>query len=484
VVKRSGTGAILLTGRVIIHIFVEIFLIYLIGSLKLKKMRMMFTCQNCGYQSPKWLGRCPSCSQWNCFVEERAHTNETIMLSGFGSMPVSIDTIEADETDRLISGIKEMDRVLGGGIVTGSATLIGGDPGIGKSTLLLQVLQNIAAAGYKVLYISGEESARQISMRGKRIGADSSNLIILIEISLESIQERIKEISPAVVVIDSIQTMYSSFYSSAPGSVTQVRETSEKIILQSKQSGIPLFLIGHVTKDGSIAGPRVLEHMVDTVLYFEGDSGLSYRIVRAVKNRYGPTNEIGVFEMRQEGLFEIENPSAHFLSERPSGASGSVVTASIEGTRPILVEVQSLVRETSLGIPRRTTIGVDHNRVALLAAVIDRVCGFQLSNYDIYINVAGGVKVAEPATDLAIISSLASSFLDRPVDPETIVFGEVGLTGEVRGVGQFESRLKEAGRMGFNRAILPKNALRGQLFEKGIKPIGISSIGELAEYLF
>jgi len=400
------------------------------------------------------------------------------------AVPLPIDAIEADEKDRIVVGIEEVDRVLGGGIVAGSAVLIGGDPGIGKSTLLMQVVERIAATGKRVLYVSGEESARQIKMRGTRIGALSSNLLILIETSLEAIQQQVKEVNPAVVVIDSIQTLYSSAYSSAPGSVTQVREASERLIIQSKQSGVPLFLIGHVTKDGSIAGPRVLEHMVDTVLYFEGDSGLSFRIVRAVKNRYGPTNEIGVFEMREGGLCEVANPSALFLSERPSGVAGSAVTASMEGTRPILVEVQSLVSETSMGIPRRTAIGVDHNRVSLLAAVIDRVCGFPLASRDIFINVAGGVKVAEPAIDLAIVSSLTSSFLNRPVDFGTLVFGEVGLTGEVRGVGQVQSRVKEAGRMGFTRAILPRSVVRDHTFEKEMTPLGIANVGELVEYLF
>lgn len=450
----------------------------------MKKAKMIFSCQGCGYDSPKWLGRCPSCGQWNSFVEEEIRDGSVTQRTAFDAVPLPIAAIEADEKDRLVVGIEEVDRVLGGGIVAGSAVLIGGDPGIGKSTLLLQVLQEIAARGNRVLYVSGEESARQIKMRGTRVGALSPNLLILVETSLEAIQQQIEDAKPAVVVIDSIQTLYSSAYSSAPGSVTQVREASERLIIQSKQSGVPLFLIGHVTKDGSIAGPRVLEHMVDTVLYFEGDSGLSFRIVRAVKNRYGPTNEIGVFEMRERGLFEVANPSALFLSERPSGVAGSAVTASMEGTRPILVEVQSLVTETSMGIPRRTAIGVDHNRVSLLAAVIDRVCGFHLASRDIFINVAGGVKVAEPAIDLAIVSSLVSSFLNRPVDFGTIVFGEVGLTGEVRGVGQVLSRVKEAGRMGFARAILPRSVARDHTFEKGMAPIGIGNVGELAEFLF
>ncbi|GAI70435.1 unnamed protein product, partial [marine sediment metagenome] len=310
--------------------------------------------------------------------------------------------------------------------------------------------------GLKVLYITGEESARQIKLRGKRIGASSENLLVLVEIDLESILKHIKEIEPQTVVVDSIQTVYSSALSSAPGSVGQVREASGRLILLSKKTGTPIFLIGHVTKEGAIAGPKVLEHMVDTVLYFEGDSGHAYRIIRGIKNRYGPTNEIGVFEMRDNGLNEVANPSEFFLAERPEGTAGSVVVPSIEGTRPILIEIQSLVSPTNLGMPRRTAIGVDHNRVSLLVAVLDKICGLHLGNHDIFINVAGGVKVDEPAVDLGIVSSIASSFLDRSIDSGTVVFGEIGLTGEVRGISQMESRIKEAARMGFNRCILPR----------------------------
>ena len=335
-----------------------------------------------------------------------------------------------------------MDRVLVGGIVNVSVTLVGCDPGIGKSTLLLQILHNLAEKGLKILYVSGEESAKQIKLRGRRIGASSKNLIVLVEIDLDNIIRHIKEISPSVVVIDSIQTMYSSVLTSAPGSVGQVRESSGRLILMSKKTGIPIFLVGHVTKDGSIAGPKVLEHMVDTVLYFEGDSGHAYRIIRSIKNRFGPTNEIGVFEMRDVGLIEVTNPSAFFLTERPEGAAGSVVVPSIEGTRPILIEIQSLVSPTSFGMPRRTTIGVDHNRVSLLAAVMDKICGFRLGGHDIFINVAGGMNVDEPAVDLGIVASMASSFLDRPIDAGTVVFGEVGLTGEVRGISQMDMRIK------------------------------------------
>lgn len=452
----------------------------------MKSKKTAFFCQQCEHQSPKWLGKCPSCGEWNSFVEEETEgTDRRISIPiDFRESPMPIDSIEADEKDRYITGISEMDRVLGGGIVRGSAILIGGDPGIGKSTLLLQLLDRLAGKGSRVLYISGEESSKQIKLRGLRIGAVSKNLFVLVEVSLENILGQIMEINPEVVVVDSIQTVFSEHLSSAPGSVSQVREASEKLILFSKKSGIPVFLIGHVTKEGSIAGPRVLEHMVDTVLYFEGDSGHAFRVIRSVKNRYGPTNEIGVFEMSGKGLIEVSNPSALFLSERPAHSSGSIVVPSMEGTRPILVEVQSLVNENTFGIPRRTTIGVDHNRVSLLAAVLDKVCGFHLGNHDIFINVAGGVKLTEPAVDLGIISSMISSFLNRTIDSGAVVCGEVGLTGEIRGIGQAESRVKEAYRMGFTRCIMPKGIALDNLSNIEIDVVGIRSIRELTDHLF
>jgi DNA repair protein RadA/Sms len=449
-----------------------------------KKIKAAFICQNCGHQSPKWMGKCPSCGEWNQFVEEELRETTQSAEIGFDEAPVPIGSIEDDEKDRIGIGIADMDRVLGGGIVRGSAVLIGGDPGIGKSTLLLQVMHYLAEKGLKVLYISGEESGRQIKMRGKRIGASSPNLFVLVEISLENILKYIGELKPEVVVVDSIQTIYSSALSSAPGSVSQIREASEKLILTSKKTGIPSFLIGHVTKEGTIAGPRVLEHMVDTVLYFEGDSGHAFRIVRSVKNRFGPTNEIAVFEMKGDGLSEVTNPSALFLSERPTGAAGSAVVPSIEGTRPILVEIQSLVSETTFGIPRRTTIGVDHNRVSLLAAVLDKVCGFHLGNHDIFINVAGGVKLVEPAVDLGIVSSMMSSFLDRPIDSSTVVCGEVGLTGEVRGVNQVEARIREAARMGFNRCVLPRIISSDLAVKEKMELVEIGTVKELLDFLF
>jgi len=452
----------------------------------LKKIKTAFFCQNCGHQSPKWLGKCPSCEEWNRFAEEEIRAIDPAGPAGiqFNEDPLPIDEIVADERERMTTGISEMDRVLGGGIVNGSVTLVGGDPGIGKSTLLLQVVNNLAEKDLKILYISGEESAKQIKLRGKRIGASSKNIFVLVEIDLDSIIRHIKEISPRVVVVDSIQTMYSPVLTSAPGSVGQVRESSGRLILLAKKTGIPVFLVGHVTKDGSIAGPKVLEHMVDTVLYFEGDSSHAYRIIRAIKNRFGPTNEIGVFEMRSNGLNEVANPSAFFLTERPEGEPGSVVVPSIEGTRPILIEIQSLVNPTNFGMPRRTTIGVDHNRVALLAAVMDKVCGFRLSGHDIFINVAGGMKVDEPAVDLGIVASMASSFLDKPIDKGTVVFGEVGLAGEVRGISQMDVRIKEAARMGFVRCIMPQTSSRNVSAEKKMECIRVNSLKKLLEYLF
>ncbi|MGE5790513.1 MAG: DNA repair protein RadA [Syntrophaceae bacterium] len=451
-----------------------------------KQQKTAFFCQNCGYESPKWVGKCPGCGEWNRFAEEPTKTTDSRVPPEYqlNEKPRAIDTVEADEKARLKTGLAEMDRVLGGGIVGGSAILVGGDPGIGKSTLLLQVLHRLASGGRKVLYVTGEESASQIKLRADRIGASSKDLYVLVEVALENILKYIKEVGPAVVVIDSIQTVYCSLLSSAPGSVGQVREASERLIILSKKTGIPVFLVGHVTKDGSIAGPKVLEHMVDTVLYFEGDSGHSYRIIRGIKNRFGPTNEIGVFEMRDRGLVEVSNPSEYFLTERPEGMAGSVVVAAIEGTRPILVEVQALVVSTSFGMPRRTAIGVDANRVSLLVAVLDKIGGLHLGNHDIFLNVAGGVKLSEPAADLGVVAAIASSFLDRPVDPKTVVFGEVGLTGEVRGINQMEVRIREAARMGFKRCVLPRTQLRGLDKAGAIELIRVGHLKELLGEIF
>ena len=452
----------------------------------MKKSKTSFFCQHCGYMSPKWLGKCPSCNGWNCFAEELVTDPEAGGRPDlvFDGRPLPIDEVPAAEGERTATGVAEIDRVLGGGIVAGSAILIGGEPGIGKSTLMLQVMKNLAANGRKVLYISGEESATQIKLRANRIDANAKDLLLLIEVSLEKILDQIKKIEPAIVVIDSIQTVYSGDLMSAPGSVGQVRESSSRLILSAKKSAIPVFLIGHVTKDGSIAGPKVLEHMVDTVLYFEGDSGHAYRIIRSIKNRFGPTNEIGVFEMRDRGLIEVPNPSAFFLAERPQNAPGSVVVTSLEGTRPILVEIQSLVSPSNLGMPRRTAIGVDHNRVSLLVAVLDKICDLRLGGSDIFINVAGGVRVDEPAVDLGIVSAMASSFLNRPVDPKTVILGEVGLTGEIRAVSQLDVRIKEASRMGFTRCLVPKTSSIHMPKKEKMDICAIGSLKELMENLF
>ena len=452
----------------------------------MKKNKTSFFCQHCGYMSPKWLGKCPSCNGWNCFAEELVSQTDSGSRAEmqFDGKPIAVSDIPAEEGERTLTGIAEIDRVLGGGIVNGSAILIGGEPGIGKSTLMLQMMKNLAQSGRKVLYVSGEESAHQIKLRSNRIGAAAADLLVLVEVSLEKILEQIKKIDPAIVVIDSIQTVYSGDLMSAPGSVGQVREASSRLILSAKKNGIPMFLVGHVTKDGSIAGPKVLEHMVDTVLYFEGDSGHAYRIIRSIKNRFGPTNEIGVFEMRDKGLEEVPNPSAFFLAERPQNAPGSVVVASLEGTRPILVEIQALASVSNLGMPRRTAIGVDHNRVSLLVAVLDKICGLHLGGSDIFINVAGGVRVEEPAVDLGVVAAMASSFLDRPVDARTVILGEVGLTGEVRAVSQMELRVKEAARLGFNRCIVPRTNMASLTQTAKMEICAISSLKELLENLF
>ena len=398
--------------------------------------------------------------------------------------PVPIDSIELEQDDRLLTGIGEFDRVLGGGLVPGTLVLIGGDPGIGKSTLMLEALHGIAGGGRKVLYVSGEESIRQLRMRSQRLSAVSSDLLVVSENDLESILLMIESVQPDVIVIDSIQTMFSQDLTSAPGSVTQVRESTVRLMLMAKKTGVSVFLVGHVTKDGVIAGPRLLEHMVDTVLYFEGDSNHVFRILRAVKNRFGSTNEIGVFEMNENGLNEVANPSAAFLSERPTNAPGSVVTASMEGSRPILVELQALASSTSFGNPRRTILGIDHNRVALLVAVMEKKLGMHLMGHDIFINVAGGVKIDEPAVDMGIVSAVASSFLDRSIPKGTIIFGEVGLTGEVRAIGHVETRIAEAKKMGFTRCLVPQSNLKRMTKIIEIELTGVKTISEAMEELF
>jgi len=450
-----------------------------------KNTKTIFCCQACGYQSPKWLGKCPDCNGWDTLVEEAVAANPA-RSGGVGApnIPVSIDSIQYEEEERLLTHIPEFDRVLGGGLVPGSLVLIGGDPGIGKSTLMLQALYGLTGKGHKVLYVSGEESIRQLRLRSRRLQTVSAGLLVASEIDLEAILAMVAQIKPDVLVIDSIQTMYSPDLTSAPGSVSQVRESAMRLMVMSKKSGTPTFLVGHVTKDGAIAGPRLLEHMVDTVLYFEGDRNHIFRILRAVKNRFGSTNEIGVFEMKERGLDEVSNPSAVFLSERPVNSPGSVVTASMEGTRPILVELQALASSTSFGTPRRTILGLDQNRVALLAAVMEKKIGLHLMGHDIFMNVAGGVKVDEPAVDLGIVSAIASSFLDKPVREGTMVLGEVGLTGEVRAVGQVEVRVGESRKMGFSRCIVPESNLKRIAGVGGIELIGVRSVAEAVEALF
>jgi DNA repair protein RadA/Sms len=397
--------------------------------------------------------------------------------------PLPIGQVSVAAESRIPCGISEFDRVLGGGLVPGSVVLIGGDPGIGKSTLMLQATDLLAKGSGNVLYVSGEESAQQIRMRGARMGVNADNLFVLAETALEKIMTHVHRLKPLVVVVDSIQTVFSSALESAPGSVSQVREAAGRLMMLAKGSGIPVFIVGHVTKDGSIAGPRVLEHMVDTVLYFEGDAGHPFRILRAVKNRFGSTNEIGVFEMKEEGLREVKNPSELFLSERPLGVAGSVVVAALEGSRPLLVEIQSLVTASSLGVPRRTTIGVDHNRLALLVAVLEKKIGLSLAGQDIFVNVAGGVRLNEPAVDLGMVVAVASSHLDKTVDSRSLFLGEVGLAGEVRGITQPETRVKEAAKLGFSRCILPAGNLK-QVKVKGMELIGVKSVEEALERFF
>ena len=452
------------------------------------KIKTHFVCQSCGYQAPKWLGRCPGCQEWNTFVEERVIEEKTPERDLLGlerdSVPTPLTEIVAEERGRLQIGMGEFDRVLGGGIVFGSMVLVGGDPGIGKSTLLLQGMSRLASRGKKVLYISGEESLQQTKMRADRLGISSDHLYIVSETSIEKILQDIQTLNPSAAVIDSIQTIYSSELPSSPGSISQVREASGRLLYLAKHLSIPIFLVGHVTKEGFIAGPKVLEHMVDTVLYFEGETHHSFRILRAVKNRFGSTNEIGVFEMKDTGLAEVFNPSEYFLSERSQSASGSVVVPSIEGSRPILIELQALVTPTHLGYPRRTTQGIDANRVSLLVAVMDKRLGIHLFGHDIFLNIVGGIKVEEPGADLGVIASIASSFRDKVIDPEVVIFGEVGLGGEVRGISQAEGRAKEAARLGFRRCLLPKQNEEKIKPIKGIQFIGVRTVQEAMEALF
>jgi len=431
------------------------------------------------------MGRCPGCGQWNSLVEKILEKNTKKEAAKEIIPPIPVKEISLEAENRIKTDIEEFDRILGGGIVPGSVILIGGDPGIGKSTLMLQVLNSLSKKGITCLYLSGEESLQQIKMRAERLQVDASKLYISIGANLEELLETIKLIKPAVLVVDSVQTLYTDTLSSTPGSVAQVRETAYRLQIMAKQSGISIFLIGHVTKEGLIAGPKVLEHLVDTVLYFEGDTNHMYRILRAVKNRYGPTNEIGVFEMKNTGLHQVSNPSRIFLEQRPEGVSGSVVVPCMEGTRPVFLEIQALVSPSHLGVPRRTTVGVDHNRVSLLVAVLWKRLGLRLGDHDIFVNVAGGIKVDEPAVDLGIVTAIISSLLDKPVDRDVVLFGEVGLAGEVRGVSNPDLRIKEAVKLGFSKCITAKTGIETKMtLEFPIEILRIESVQQLFDLLF
>jgi len=453
------------------------------------KERTIFVCQKCGSQAPRWLGRCPDCGEWGSLVEERI-AQAVLSPVGPGSMggkaaqPLSIAEIETTGEDRMKTQMNEFDRVLGGGFVPGSIVLVGGDPGIGKSTLILQSLDRMAGAGFPILYVTGEESLRQVKMRAERLGAGSSGLHLLAETCLERIIEAGEKMNPRVMAVDSIQTVFSESLTSAPGSLSQVREVAGRLMYFSKASGITTLIVGHVTKEGAIAGPKALEHIVDAVLYFEGDRGHAYRILRSVKNRFGSVSEIGVFEMREDGLQEIVNPSELFLSERPKESSGSVVVSSVEGSRPLLVELQALVCPTSFGLPRRTSIGVDYNRVSLLVAVLEKKVGLHLSDKDIFVNVAGGISIDEPAVDLGVISAVASSSMDKPIDPHTIIIGEVGLGGEVRAVRFAETRAKEGARLGFTRCLIPEGNKKKMKPMEGMEITGVATIAGALDLIF
>jgi len=450
----------------------------------MSKVRTFYQCQACAHSSPKWLGKCPDCGAWNTMVEEKSSpaTRHSARAPIYKPQPLS--SISGGKEQRATTGMNELDRVLGGGIVDGSVILVGGDPGIGKSTLLIQAGANLSEGAGKVLYVSGEESPEQIKLRADRLSIHSDNIVLLPETNLEGIIQTAASLSPGLIIIDSIQTMYTEELTSAPGSVGQVRECAAKLMSFAKRSQIPLFLIGHVTKEGAIAGPRVLEHIVDTVLYFEGERGHAYRILRTVKNRFGSTNEIGVFQMTDSGLLPIENPSELFLSERPQNVSGSTVVASMEGTRPLLIELQALVSPTTFGMPRRTCIGVDFNRVSLLVAVLEKIAGLHLGGMDIFVNVVGGIKIVEPAVDMGVVAAVASSLREIPIHPRTVLFGEVGLSGEIRAVSQVDSRVKEAAKIGFERAILSKTNSARLKDNHGLEIIGASNVEEFLEIIF
>lgn len=452
------------------------------------KLKQVYICQECGYESGKWMGKCPSCNEWGSLVEEVVEAKKPSLTApssrgAASSAPVKLRDVKIENETRTTTGMKELDRVLGGGIVKGSLILVGGDPGIGKSTLLLQICEELGNQNRQVLYISGEESVAQIKMRGERLNVHTENLNLLAETNMSFIEAHIKNTKPDLIILDSIQTVYCDDITSAPGSVSQVREATHKLMNLGKGYGITIMIVGHVTKEGALAGPRVLEHMVDTVLYFEGERHASFRILRAVKNRFGSTNEIGVFEMQDVGLKEVLNPSEIMLAGRPMDVAGSLVSCSLEGTRPMLIEVQALASFTSFGMPRRTATGIDYNRMVILIAVLEKRAGLDMGNYDVYVNLAGGMRINEPSLDLAAALAIASSFRNTPIDPHTVVFGEVGLTGEIRGVAMAEKRVVEAAKLGFKTCIMPKANVEKLPFIKGIKVIGVSHIGEALEVI-
>lgn len=448
-----------------------------------KGKKSVFFCQNCGHEEKKWLGQCPMCKEWNTFVEETISEGVSFSKTVSRADVVTLSSVKTDSEERTKTGIEELDRVLGGGIVQGSLILVGGDPGIGKSTLLLQVCQKLSQKKHQVLYISGEESLKQIKLRAMRMGEFTDELSLLCETNLNTVRGVIERRKPEIVIIDSIQTMYSEDVISAPGSVSQVRESTNVLMQLAKGLNISIFIVGHVTKEGTVAGPRVLEHMVDTVLYFEGDRHASYRILRGVKNRFGSTNEIGVFEMRQSGLQEVKNPSEFMLNGKPEGASGSVVACSMEGTRPILLEIQALVCQSGFGMPRRTAAGTDYNRVNLLMAVLEKRMGLPLFNYDAYVNIAGGIKMNEPAIDLGIILAIVSSYKNKPIGDKVIAFGEVGLSGEVRAVSMPEQRVSEAKKLGFQTCIVPAVSVEAVKSIEEIEIVGVKNISEAVRFI-
>lgn len=445
------------------------------------KIKTKYVCQECGYENSKWLGKCPECSKWNTFVEEieektSKSNKEVFVIDKSSSRPLNINSIETIKEQRFSTCINELDRVLGGGVVKGSLVLVGGDPGIGKSTLLIQVSSNVANSGKKVLYISGEESASQIKMRAQRLGIKSDNLYIFAENNLSIIEAHLESVNPDLIILDSIQTVFSPEITSAPGTVSQIKEGTSRFMKISKKMGISTFVVGHVTKEGALAGPKVLEHMVDTVLYFEGERFNTYRLIRAVKNRFGSTNELGVFEMREVGLVEVENPSKILIAEKPKDVAGSIIISTVEGTRPMLLELQALASPTSFGIPKRTATGVDYNRVSLLMAVLEKRVGMQIQNQDIYINVVGGIKINEPSIDLGIVMAIASSFRNIPIDGNVAITGEVGLTGEVRAVSFIEKRIAECKKLGFTKIVIPKSNYEAVKGVKGIEICPVDSV--------